>query len=540
MKFFSRTQAFKFTIVSIALVATAFSPRWWVVDAGSDDLLYAKQAVSLLSGNWLGPFQDGAALKLPGFQFFLAISAATHIPYFILLILLQSVFALKFSAQFLRFGFSERTTNLIFGFLVFSPVMYGFSNSRLLRDGFYSVLLLGLVTYCGEIYCQLKESSLNKKKIFLSMFAFTVIGSWLIFTREEGPLVVFIILFGVIALLLTNRGKGSKYRQKLLIGLLVANMLSISSVNLIIVNLNKNYYGINSAAILQSGPLDALIKQWSRVNPVNENPRISVSYQQRSIVYEQIPELGKIASRLESTASFYQDVSCNAAQVCDEVGAGWISWAIFYMAQSELPSDKKGQETMKLLDHWTSLIKRYCLAAESNCSKDIRLPGLGSLQNFPKVILEMPVQIANFAQMKATFDSVGLSFGNQSNADVFRTLISFSGPPRTWAESPIGISFMPVLMLFLSILLIILIAISVRDDKTKNRSHGLLKVYFAMVSFSILIRAFTTAIFEINAVDTKATQYLMPGVALMWDLFLLTVIFVATFSRLPAIRNLKT
>jgi hypothetical protein len=531
LKSSKNSQVTKLIITSIALFATLLSPRWWIVDAGSDDLLFARQAFSLLNGNWLGFFQEGAALKLPGFQLFLAISGVLHIPYFILQMLLLSFFALRLSNQFLWFGYSERTTNLIFSALVFCPALYGFSNARLLRDGFYSVLLLGLITYTGEIYCLLKEKTPDKRKIYFSMFVFTIIGSWLIFTREEGPLVGIFIFLVITILFFYNRGMEFKYQQKLLIGLLIFNFIMISGLNLTIISLNKNYYGINSPAMIQSGPLDNLIKQWARVNPIHENSRISISHAQRSMVYEKIPEIGHIGPKIESSANFYQDVSCRAAQVCDEVGAGWISWAIYYTAQSESPSDTRGSETMGKLDYWSSLIGKYCLEVETNCTNDVRIPGLGAIGNFPKVIQEIPQQMAYFLQMKGTFIPVGLSYGNQSNADVFRTLISFSGPPQAWPEGPIGISLMPFLILLVGIFLMTLLAISVYVDKINSRFNPLLRLYLLLFLISISMRSFTTSIIQITTLDTMSTQYLMPGVVLMWEFIVLIVVFIASWSR---------
>jgi hypothetical protein len=137
LKLTGGNRLFILMVISIAVTASIFSPRWWIVDAGSDELLFARQALSLLNGDWLGAFQEGAGLKLPGFQLFLAISAALHVPYFVLLIFLHSFFSFKLSMLFLRFGYSSKTANLIFAFLVFSPPLYGFSNARLLRDGFF-------------------------------------------------------------------------------------------------------------------------------------------------------------------------------------------------------------------------------------------------------------------------------------------------------------------------------------------------------------------------------------------------------------------
>jgi hypothetical protein len=532
------SQLMKLIITVTAVFATLLSPRWWIVDAGSDDLLFARQAVSLLNGSWLGLFQEGAGLKLPGFQLFLAISAALHVPYFILQLLLHSFFSLKLSSQLLRFGYSERTTNLVFSALMFSPALYGFSNSRLLRDGFYSVLLLGLITYAGEIFWLLRESTPDKRKTYFSMLIFSIIGAWLIFTREEGPLVGVFIFVTIAIMLFSNRSLEFKFQQKTLIGLLVFNLVMISAINFTLINLNKNYYGINSPALIQSGPLDNLIKHWSKVNPIHENSRISISYAQRSKVYEKIPEIGQIGPKIESGASFYQDVSCRAAQVCDEVGAGWISWAIYYAVQSESPSDTRGSETMRRFDYWSSLINKYCLEEETNCAKDIRIPGLGTIDNVPRVIQEMPQQMVYFFQMKGTFMPVGLSYGNQSNADVFRTLISFSGPPQNWPEEPLGVTFMPFLMLLFGVFFIVLIGISVYFDNIKNRFSSIVVFYLLLISIAILMRSFTTATIQITTLDTVSTQYLMPGVVLMWNFLVLLLLMITPWLK-HARGNLK-
>lgn len=531
LKLIGGNRLFILLVVAIAVLASMFSPRWWIVDAGSDDLLYARQALSLLNGDWLGTFQEGAALKLPGFQLFLAISAALHVPYFVLLILLQSFFAFKFSLLLLRFGYSSKTANLIFAFLVFNPALYGFSNARLLRDGFFSVLSLGIVAQGGEIYCLLKELVLNKRKLFREIIIFILISLWLVFTREEGPLAAIIIFLIFFLLFLGNRGKSKRVQQKILITFFLLTVIAISGANYTIRDLNKNFYGISSPALLQSGPLVNLVQQWSRVNPVHENSRISVSYEQRRRIYDAIPEIGSFGSKIESGAKFYQDVSCSVAQVCDQVGSGWISWAIYYTVQSESPIDTNGAVTMQRLNRWTSLIQSYCLEADLNCSRDFRLPGVGTLQNFPKVVQEIPKQMTYFVQMKSTFTPVGISYGNQSNADVFRSVISFFGPPKVWPNKKMGFFFLPHLMFLISIILLLLIVASVYNDKIQVKFDSLVNFYIMVILLSVMLRAFTTSILQVTGGDTISTQYLMPGVMLTWDLILLLLIRATAWFR---------
>jgi len=540
LKFIGANRLFIFLVVAIAIMASIFSPRWWIVDAGSDDLLFARQALSLLNGDWLGTFQEGAALKLPGFQLFLAISAALHVPYFVLLILLQSFFAFKFSMLFLRFGYSSKTAHLIFAFLVFSPSLYGFSNARLLRDGFFSVLLLGIVAQGGEIYCLFKELVLNKRKIFRELIIFILISLWLVFTREEGPLAVILIFLIFILLFLGNRGKSKRVQQKILIIFFLLTVIAISGVNYTILNLNKNYYGISSQALLQSGPLVNLVQQWSRVNPVHENSRISVSYEQRRKIYDAIPEIGSFGSKLESSAKYYQDVSCSVAQVCDQVGGGWISWAIYYTVKSESPIDTNGAVTMQRLNHWTSLIQNYCLEVDMNCSKDFKLPGVGILQNFPKVVQEIPNQMNYYVQMKSTFTPVGISYGNQANADVFRSITSLFGPPHVWPNKKMGFFFIPHLVFLISIILLLLIMASVYNYRIQVQSDSLINFYIIVILLSVMLRAFTTAVLQVTGGDTISTQYLMPGVMLTWYLILLLLIRATAWfpSCLKEVRSL--
>ena len=319
---------FEAGIVLCGLILTILAPRWWLVDAGSDDLLYVRQALSFRAGNWLGNFADGGGLKLPGFPFFLALFSLTRLPYYL------GVFSIQVGGAFLirnyfKKCFEGNYHKIVFTFCVLTPAMFGANNSRLLREGFYSALLVLLLGITLHIFLQIKNSpDLNLNNFTLSLISFAIVSTWIAYTREE---TLVFILFDL--LLIASAILIASWNRKGLIFAVKAMILCLaffSITNFAIKNINEKYYKTPTASFMQSGPLVELIDQWSRVKPLPKNPRILVSVKQRNQVYSQVPSVGAKKETLENYLGWYANASCAQASVCDEIGSSWIFWGIFY------------------------------------------------------------------------------------------------------------------------------------------------------------------------------------------------------------------
>jgi hypothetical protein len=118
-----------------------------------DDRLYVRQAVHLLNGSWLGPYDELTLIKGSGFPIFLAGSHLSGLPLPVVEGLLYSVAVLLFCLA-LRPGFKRPSVLLVlFAALEFEPMVL--SSTRVLREPFCSALVLS--TFAGAFALYLRQ-----------------------------------------------------------------------------------------------------------------------------------------------------------------------------------------------------------------------------------------------------------------------------------------------------------------------------------------------------------------------------------------------
>ena len=526
----SRAQRFfKPTALVAAIFISFLSPRWWIVDAGSDDLLYVRQATYLLHGQWLGPMQYGAALKLPGFPLFLAIASILHITFFSLIILLQGLFANKISNRFRLSGYSLAHSNLVFMLILFAPPLFGFSNSRVIRDGFYCVLLTGFIAYMGEVFITLKHKKKISNSFYKDLVILLVLVTWIYHTREESIIILALIIFSIVLIYIFLKEISRKKKLQFLSAILVLELFFVLGSDFLIKKTNQHYYGVNSSALLQSGELSSLVNEWSRVNPVSKNPRVSISAAQRQIIYREIPTIKAYSNAIEGYASGYQEVSCGMAKVCSEVGSGWIAWALYYAYQSQTAIDAKGNFSVAKLDLMTKEIRKYCAKKLQNCDDSLRVYGIGKISNLISIVKILPLEFMGSFLLPGTFQPTGLSYGSQENAELFRQLIPWYGPPNDWPNSPIGVPGLPIYILIFLVLSTVFLLTRETENVSNQLEKSVLYLYISILVGALILRAFVTATLKVNVLDPNGTNYLMPSASLAW-----TLLVLIAFAGIPS------
>ncbi len=513
----SNRWAFECLVSSGAVLLTLIAPRWWLVDAGSDDLLYVRQALSIKSGNWLGSFSDGGGLKLPGFQIFLAFSSYTHIPYYVWTIIIQIIGALLVRNYFKKVARKEYVYRVIFAFCVLNPALFGANNARLLRDGFYSSLLTLLFGLSLHLYIELGKSvNTNRTRTFIYTLSFAFVSTWIAFTREETFLFLFYLIFLILAISLLSNFNKNGLRNAFVLFSLVTSILCVSGFAL--QQTNKNYYDASSFALIQSGPLISLQNQWARVIPVSSNPRVLVSKVQREKIYRSIPVFGEKEDNLEKYLSWYSGASCGQANVCDDIGSGWTFWGLFYgLTMGEGLSNPIDFNIQ--VRQMTEEIKNYCASNLDFCDNTIRLPTIGEAKNIIPIIAAVPVEFMRGLLQRGNFDSIQPSSGSLENLAAFQKLLPTGGPPDQWPAKPIGNSDSSLISLLIC-LFILISFVSRRNNRTdlifSNNSQSLAPFFFLLIL--IMFRISATSIISVVGWNVDRSNYELANNTLTWIL----------------------
>jgi hypothetical protein len=291
-------------------------------------------------------------------------------------------------------------------------------------------------------------------------------------------------------------------------------------------SLNQKYYKTSSSSFIQSGPLVHLLNQWSRVKPLDNNPRILISSTQRELIYSKIPSIGLKKDVLEKYLGWYSGASCGQAQVCDDIGSGWTFWGIFYgITMGEAHSTP--EDFNQVITQMTAEIKNFCELDSSNCDHSFRIPTIGSPRNILPILATIPYDLLNSFSQVGNSNAIPPSSGNDANAEKFRQLMPIGGPPIMWSDEPIGYGITANLAVIMCILLLLG---NTRNILLKPQNGAQMKEMLApivFISLLLLFRSSVTSVISVTGWDVNGTNYTLPNNVLSW-------IFL---SQLPLLAN---
>src|SRR5688572_15197087 len=199
-------------VLGVIYVLNLFSiPVPLIPILGHDDGHFMRQAKTILDGEWLGPYDQLTLIKGPGFPLFLALGRAARLPYPILLAAFEfSSFALL-SYAVGRVANSPRLAIALLVALALFPWMWSGPILRVLRDGFYtSLLLMCLASSILVIWADVRRRWLVA---LAAGFAF----GWMTITREETPWLWPAVAALVICFFIAARQKREALRRSFLI-----------------------------------------------------------------------------------------------------------------------------------------------------------------------------------------------------------------------------------------------------------------------------------------------------------------------------------
>jgi len=524
LKQMSNILKFRIMVSLIGAYLAIKTPYWWVVDAGSDELLFIRQAESLIKFNWLGNFENGANLKVPGFAFILVVFFLFHIPFHFGVWLINLAAGELIRRKLGSLGTDDKISTLIFCGFILNPSIYGSGNSRILRDTMYGSLIILLIVITFSTYYGRKTPP---KKI--NVIGLVLLASLLLLFREES-----IYVYGVICSVIFFIACFYKGTSRILVicitGILIIGSSYIS--NFAVQKINNRVYGINSTAMLKDGPVIDLMKQMSRIKPIPKNPMQWISLEQRKIAYENSPTLKKYSDGIEGDLNFYQDTSCVNSKICDQVAGNYLPWAIFYGVTND---DKLYNSRLfrSELQKATRELEIFCNKS-SQCEMDSQ--GIGPLVtsfSLKELMSNSFKVVRNVLTLSSVQAKIGESEGSPGNSIEFRNVLKFQEPPLAFDSAqksqPRNYAFFAiilylVLLLFFSIKKLIL--------PIQIQPFFVLTILAAVM---LLGRVLILAVQQTVIGNTLATNYQSSADLIAWIIF----VVLSPIASLLVKKNIK-
>ena len=279
--------------------------RLWLVEAQDflatytphDDYLFVKLAKHILSGVWLGPYDQVTLVKGPVYPLFIAAAHHTGMPLLLVQHLLYSTICIIATMALRPLIKNQWLFIIIFFLLLFNPFTYTYPGAgRAFRFGLSMPLVLGLFSSIGALL--LRVNYTFKNQIAWST-AIGFIFSLLWYTREEGIwLIPSLILFAFYFLCL---GRGFTFTKVLTrLALLLPIPLIFIGFTVTFSHLNQRYYGAPSIVELKSPEFQSALGGLMNINVVKAERYIPVSRENQNAAYEVSPTFKQLQPYFEN------------------------------------------------------------------------------------------------------------------------------------------------------------------------------------------------------------------------------------------------
>ena len=290
-----------------------------------DEPLFLRLGMSIASGQWLGAYNIDTLVKGAGYPIFLFVNYMSGLSIGISQLLLYLVAAIYLSHTLTRISSSYLIFVVLYPLLLTVPALYSQELQRLLRDEFYTAIVL---LYFSAVLNLLLLGTDTQARWPNAVLAGVLAGIlWI--TREEGAWIVPATLFVILAATVKKSGRGT-YACLRIVGLELASaMAGMATVIIAIGVTDMYYYGSFTLNEIKSGSFQGALVALQKASAPYSRPYIPVPKAGRLKIYEQSPAFAELKSDLdpEGASSPWND-GCSVNQsLCGDIGGGWFIWA---------------------------------------------------------------------------------------------------------------------------------------------------------------------------------------------------------------------
>ncbi len=343
------------------------SAKLWLVqahplmatDTPHDDLLFVSQAHNLLSGSWLGDYDQLTLIKGQFYPLFIALGYYLSIP---LLLLQQLLFALaSFVAVWAVVPLVKNRWLLLLFFLVlvFNPFSYNYpAVGRVLRLGIYAPL--GILVFATILGLVVRSGGSWKRTLgWAAAGGFFLAAFWN--TREESIWIVPSLVILYIPLVWSLRQCSWRAALGRLIVFLLP-FLILFSANAALVHKNNAAYGIPARIELDTPEFKSAYGGLLRIKTDDWRQYFPVTSAARQKAYEVSPAFREIKAYLDGSIGKRWMALC----VCDDLPAAFFIWA-FRDSVAAAGYHQNGPETLDYYRRMGTEIDEACDNGTLDC-----------------------------------------------------------------------------------------------------------------------------------------------------------------------------
>jgi hypothetical protein len=310
-------------VTVLFLIVAMHTPVGVLGDASHDDGLFMHHAISILDGNWLGPYDQLTLAKGPGYALLLVVGYFSGLSVTLLHALLYLLGVLCVSLAFTRLTGTVWMSVLLFAVLLMHPAALPL---RVIRDSIYGSQVLLL---CGASIFLLLDCRDGRFRPLLAIGA-GLLSGWIWLTREEGLWLIpgpALMVLGIGWL--HRRGVGATHA---LIKTTIVVVVVAVGVNFAYSSINRMQYGKFVAVDFKEANFVNALAALQGVRGDETVPFVPVPRDVRDKVFAVSPSFAELREYFDAGASpdsVWGRAGCRVyPSTCGDIAGGWFVWAL--------------------------------------------------------------------------------------------------------------------------------------------------------------------------------------------------------------------
>jgi hypothetical protein len=350
--------------------------------AAHDDAWFVDRARDLVSGNWLGDFDQMTLIKGSGFSLVLAFNHYLGIPVTLMLAMIFLASCLLLSLVLLKAGLPRWLVMALFVLLLFQPALLP---TRIIRDHvYYSFFLASLA---GVIHLVTRQR--QKSSYIIVIFSGLSLGLFWI-TREEGVWILpgLFVLFIYILSKQPNENISVVTRLKVS----VAYFISAAIIPLLIGFTNYLNYGKYELVDFKNAHFVDVLNALNSVEVGPEIPYLPVPQKKREVIYQISPTFAQLKPYFEGAGLRWSHPGCSFyPHTCGDYAGSWFMWAlrdgVALLGHYETPATVEGYY-QQITREITEACNKKMVACSSNPIPFMPKVSRDSIAQIPVKIIE--------------------------------------------------------------------------------------------------------------------------------------------------------
>ncbi len=364
----------------LAAAAVCLLLKLWLVDAHDlmvtvtphDDLLFINLAAHILSGDWLGDYNQLTLIKGAFYPLFIALAYWLNIPLLLAQQLLQALACAVFVLALLPLFHRAWLLLGVFLLLLFNPFSFNYpAMGRVLQLAIYPPL--GLLVFGLALGLALRAGDSLRRALPWALWLGLAMGLlWI--TRDESiwivPSLAMLLLWSAGNAVICGRGRWGAVLLHLL------PLLGWFVVVLLICSLNSLHYGVFVRNELETSEFKAAYGGLLRVRTADDRRFYPVVREARRQAYTVSPSLreieplldGEIGERWQSLCSIADMTgdTVHGSAACPDLPAAFFIWA-FRDAVTSAGYHRDAAETLAYYRRVGEELDRACAAGQLDC-----------------------------------------------------------------------------------------------------------------------------------------------------------------------------